>query len=304
MIKMKNKIDFKNYTSLFVALAAVIIAVPLRIAQYYKIIDASTGFYNETDITVYALYAISVICIAVSLVVPFLKHKSLKPAPLSVKSTEFMIVSLIMAITLIIDSASQLMSFFNLFSDSAMVNVDIKSYISAQGGTLLLMQAIFGAVSALYFFVSGVTIGLGNADSSKYKILALVPVAWCIFRLLYRFKRTISFVNVSDLLFELFLIVFTMMFFFALAQVNSKIDVNGDGQNMLQSVYWKIFGYGIPAAFFAIVCFLPRFILLITGSADHINTHYPVSYCDLGFAVFAIYTCISGIKANTKSNEE
>lgn len=301
---MKNSVNFKNYTSMFVALAAVIIAVPLRIIQYFKLIDASTGFYNEIDVTVFALYAISVICMVACLALPFLKHKTLKPAPLSVKSTSFTVVSLFMAITLIVDSASQLMNFFDLFSNSSMINADIKAYISAQGGTLLLFQAVFGAISALYFFVSGVTIGLGNSDSSKYKILALVPVVWCIFRLLYRFKRTISFVNVSDLLFELFLIVFTMMFFFALAQVNSKIDVNGDGQNMLQSVYWKIFGYGIPAAFFALVCFLPRFILLITGSSDHINTHYPVSYCDFGLAVFAIYICISGIKANTNSNEE
>lgn len=301
---MKSKLNFKNYTSIFVALIAIVIAVPLRITQYFKIIDATTGFYNVIDFTVIALYAIAGIAMIACLVIPFLKNKDFKPAPIASRSTAFTVVSLIMAVTLIIDSASQLMAFFELFEDSSIMTRDIQTYMSDQGGILLILQAVFGALSAVYFFVTGVTIGLGNSDSSKYKIMALLPVVWSIFRLLYRFKRTISFVNVSDLLFELFLIVFAMMFFFALAQVNSKIDVTGDGENLLQSVYWKIFGYGMPAVIFAAICFLPRFILLITGNSDHINTHYPVNYCDLGFAIYAVYCCIAAIRANTQTNEE
>jgi len=301
---MKNRLDIKNYAAFFIALAAIIIAVPLRIIQYFKLIDATTGFYNEINATVFVLYGVLTISLVAGLVFPFLKRNSFRPAPLSVKSTAFAVVSLIFAVTLIIDSASQLMAFFDLFQDPALMTRDLKEFLNEQGGSLLAIQAVLGALSAVYFFASGVTIGLGNGDSAKFKILALVPVLWSIFRLLYRFKRTISFVNVSDLLLELFLIVFSMMFFFAVAQINSKIDINGDGTKPLMTVYWKIFGYGIPAVVFAVICFLPRFILLITGNSDHINTHYPVSYCDFGFAVYAIFTCITGIRANTVNNED
>ena len=302
---MKIKNELIRIAPLFAALCALLIAVPVRIYQCLKIIDAKTGFYNEIDASVYVLYIVLAIGALAGFIIPFIRHKSLKPVSLCGKSLGFTIVSLVMALLLIIDSASQLMEYFDIFSEAASVSAfNVKEYVSAQGGTLLLLQAVSGAFAAIYFFVTGVTIGIGNADSSKYKILALVPTLWCIFRLLYRFKRTISFVNVSDLLLELFFIVFSMMFFFALAQVNSRVDINDKGAEMLSSVYWKVFGYGIPASLFALICFLPRFILLITGNSGNINVHYPVNFSDFGFALFTIYTCISAIRAEGNSSVE
>lgn len=302
---MKIKINIKEMIPLLIALGVLVIAVPVRIAQYLTIIDAKTGFYNEINFSVYFLYFILGAGLILGLVIPFLRHKTIKPAPLSTKSVGFTAVSLVMAITLIIDSAVQLMTYFDMFTAaSGYMGKSVSEYVAMQGGTILLLQAVFGALSAIYFFVSGVTIGLGNSDSSKYKIIALFPTVWCIFRLLYRFKRTISFVNVSDLLLELFFIVFSMMFFFALAQVNSKIDIKDKGDDLMKSVYWKIFGYGVPAAVLALVCFLPRAILVITGNSDHINSQYSVNISDLGFAVFTVYTCISALKSKETASEE
>lgn len=301
MIKNNN---MNKTIPLFAALAALLIAVPLRIYQYSKIINPETGFYDKIDASVFVLYIILGIAVVIGLVVPFLRHASVKPVPLSNKSVGFAVVSLLMAICLIIDSASQLMDYFELYSANQMLsNQAMKQLISVQGGTLLLLQAAFGAFSAVYFFVTGITIGLGNSDSSKFRILALVPTVWCIFRLLYRFKRTISFVNVSDLLLELFLIVFSMMFFFALAQVNSKIDSFSDGGSTVQSVFWKIYGYGIPAALFAVVCFLPRFILRATGKPALINPSYGVNFSDFSFAVFTLYTCLTAVRADKEAIE-
>lgn len=302
---MKEKFNIKNLIPLLIAFAVLIIAVPIRVGQYLKIIDASTGFYNEINLSVYILYFVLGAGIVLGLVIPFIKHKALKPVTLSTKSIGFTAVSLIMAVTLIVDSASQLLDYFDLFGAvGAAPGQDINAYVASQGGTLLLLQAVFGALSAVYFFVTGVTIGLGNSDSSKFKVIALLPTLWCIFKLLYRFKRTISFVNVSDLLLELFYIVFSMMFFFALAQINSKIDINEKGSELISSIYWKIFGYGVPAALLALVCFIPKLVLLISGSSDHINSQYPIYISDLGFAVFTIYTCITALKAKENTTEE
>lgn len=302
---MSNKKEITKIIPLFAALFALLVAVPLRIYQCRTLIDATTGFYNEINASVVVLYIVIGIGAFVGLIVPFLKHNTLKATPISVKSVGFTVVSLLFAVLLIVDSASQVLDYFDLYSESIIYNSTPKEYVAAQGGQLLLMQAVFGALSALYFFVNGVTVGLGNADTAKYRVISLLPVIWCIFKLLYRFKRTISFVNVSDLLFELFFIVFAMMFFFAAAQINSKIDINDKGSDFMKSVYWKIFGYGIPAALFGLICFLPRFILLITGHSDNINVHYPVNYSDFGFAFFVIYTCITALKAdNTATTEE
>lgn len=303
---MINNNEIKRTVPLFVGLAALLIAVPLRVAQYLKIIDASTGFYNKTDATVYILYFILGIAIISSLVLSYLRNKTLKPVSLSTKSVGFTVVSLFTSLTLVIEAVSQIFDYFALFESKEYLlsGMDPQKFVTANGGTLLLLQAIFGVLSAIYFFVTGVTIGLGNSDSSKYKIIALSPTIWYIFKLLYRFKKKISFVNVSDLLLELFMIVFLMMFFFWLAQINSKIDADPNKQEVTKGIFWKVFGYGIPAALLALICFLPRFILLLTGNSMYICNGYGLNASDLGVAVFIIYTCITAIKAGEKTNEE
>lgn len=300
---LKNK-EIKSAIPLFAAIAALLIAVPVRVYQYSAIINPETGFFDEINASVYVLYIVLALAAVIGIAVPFMKHNTMKLVPVSVKSTGYTVVSLLLAVALIVDSAVQLMAYFDLFSSGAALAANsIKAYISAQGGNLLLLQSITGALSAIYFFATGVAIGLGNSDSSKFKVFALLPSVWCIFRLLYRFKRTISFVNVSDLLLELFFIVFSLMFFFALAQLNSKIDTCDEDSSM-KNVFWKIFGYGIPAAVFGLVIFLPRFICLITGKSECLGSLYGVNYSDFAFAVYAIFTCICATKAEGKITEE
>ena len=236
------------------------------------------------------------IAVITAIVIPLINRKKMITVASVKKSPVFLVLSLILAVTIIIDSAGQLMSYFDLYDAAASSGSTMAEYVKKQGGTLLLLQAVSGAIAAVYFFVSGLSVSLGNSDGSKLKLLGLTPVLWCIFRLLYKFKRTISFINVSDLLLELFEIVFLMLFFFALAQTVARIDV--------KTVFWKIFAYGIPAAMFALMCFLPRFILMVTGKSELLNDHYGVSYSDLGAAAYIIYNLLSRAKAQTSEPEE
>lgn len=283
-MKTDNGLTYK--IPLLAALAAVLIAVPLRVYQYFKIIDPETGFYNSVDFSVYIMYIILGAAMVISIVMPYLKHKEMMPVSVCKKNPGYLAVSLIMAVGVIIDSAIMLVDYFELYSESVNAIYQTTSqYISNQGGTILLIQAITGIIAAIYFFISGITVGVGSSDGSKLKVLALAPTVWCIFRLLYRFKRTISFTNVSDLMLELFMIVFSMMFFLAFAQVTAKVDS--------QAVFWKIFSYGIPAAIFAVVCFIPRLIVIITGRGDMLSQHYTLHMCDITLAVFISYNLIT-----------
>ncbi|MBP3441907.1 MAG: hypothetical protein J6L62_03795 [Clostridia bacterium] len=277
------------------AFAAILIAVPLRIFQYLKLIDPSTGFYNEKDFSVIILYAILVIVMILSIVLPYLKHKTIQPVSVEKSSKVFLAVSLLMALGTAIDAVGLITDFVDLISDVPQY-IDRKSlteYISAQGGTLILIQGVFAIISAFYFVISGLS-ALNEKMKAKFKILALSPVVWCVFRLLLRFKRTIAFINVSDLLLELFAIVFAMVFFLAIAQIRAKIDAD--------SIFWKIFAYGIPTAVLAVVCFLPRFILLITGNSEMINALHPIYASDLTLAIYAGYICISSLKSEPKES--
>ena len=292
---MKSKSDVIYKLPLLVSLCALLVAVPLRVYQYFKVLEPETGFYSTIDFSVYIIYALLGIAVITAIVIPLINRKKMITVASVKKSPVFLVLSLILAVTIIIDSAGQLMSYFDLY-DAASSGSTIAEYVKKQGGTLLLLQAVSGAIAAVYFFVSGLSVSLGNSDGSKLKLLGLTPVLWCILRLLYKFKRTISFINVSDLLLELFEIVFLMLFFFALAQTVARIDV--------KTVFWKIFAYGIPAAMFALMCFLPRFILMVTGKSELLNDHYGVSYSDLGAAAYIIYNLLSRAKAQTSEPEE
>lgn len=293
---MKNKSDIIYKFPLLASLCALLLAVPLRVYQYFKVLEPETGFYSKTDFSVYAIYILLGAAMIIGVVIPLINKKKMITVSSVKKSPVFLAISLILAVTIIIDSAGQLMSYFDLYDVANSSGTAITDYVKKQGGTLLMLQAVSGAVAAVYFFVSGLSVGLGNSDGSRLKILALTPVLWCIFKLLYRFKRTISFVNVSDLMLELFEIVFLMLFFLALAQTVAKIDAD--------AVFWKIYGYGIPAAMFALICFLPRVIVMIVGKSELLNSHYGVSFSDLGVAIYIIYNLLSRAKAQTNEPEE
>lgn len=293
---MKNKSDVIYKLPLFASLCALLVAVPLRVYQYFKVLEPDTGFYSKTDFSVYAIYILLGAAMLIGVIIPMINKKKMIAVPSVKKSPVFLVVSIVLAITLIIDSAGQLMDYFDLYDVANSSGTAVSDYVKSQGGSLLLLQSVSGAVAAVYFFVSGLSVGLGNSDGSRLKLLALTPVLWCIFKLLYRFKRTISFINVSDLLLELFEIVFLMIFFLALAQTTAKIDV--------KSIFWKNFAYGVPAAMFALMCFLPRLIVMISGNSELLNAHHGIAFSDFGVAVYIIYNLLSRAKAQTSEPEE
>lgn len=293
---MKNKSDVIYKLPLFASLCALLVAVPLRVYQYFKVLEPDTGFYSKTDFSVYAIYILLGAAMLIGVIIPMINKKKMIAVPSVKKSPVFLVVSIVLAITLIIDSAGQLMDYFDLYDVANTSGTAVSDYVKSQGGSLLLLQSVSGAVAAVYFFVSGLSVGLGNSDGSRLKLLALTPVLWCIFKLLYRFKRTISFINVSDLLLELFEIVFLMIFFLALAQTTAKIDV--------KSIFWKNFAYGVPAAMFALMCFLPRLIVMISGNSELLNAHHGIAFSDFGVAVYIIYNLLSRAKAQTSEPEE
>lgn len=298
-MKLSKRTNSTLVTIPFIAsLAALLVAVPIRVYQYLKLINPTTGFFDETDFSIFVLYGIIALAMLICIVISYINHKSLQPVAIGKSSKAFLAVSLLMALGTAIDCVSLIAEFSDL-ADKAPINISrefLFEYISSQGGTLTLIEAVFAAISAFYFVLSGLLSVNNNDSKPRFKILALSPVVWCVFRLLYRFKRTIAFINVSDLFIELFSIVMAMVFFLALAQIRSKIDAD--------SIFWKIYAYGLPAAVLALVCFVPRLILVVTGNSDMINPLHSLRISDLTFAVYAIYICVSATKAEPRRISE
>ncbi len=271
---MINKILKSSFGAGIVAFAlAAVIALPMRTLQFFTILEKDTGFFVETDWSVYLLYAVIAAAFLVFYIFGFIRRKKLAYSVEAVKRPGFGILSLTAAAGAV---ANALQSFSFL---------DGEEIITHEGKfnptiIILAVQAVFAALSAIYFLALGLSCMRGNAAASKLRILSLSPVIWSIFRLVYRFTHTISYIRVSDLMLEMLAIAAFILFFMAFAQCNSQVNSKG--------LEWKVGSYGLTAALLALVCFVPRFIITLTGNTQLLSTYSVVEYCDFALALFAI----------------
>lgn len=290
---MKNKKDFPFMALFISAVASILVLLPLRVYQYFEVLEIETGFYKFKDFSVYAMYGIMAFVVIFSIAVSLINKKSLKNTE-SVSSVSDAAFYLIAALGFVVETASKAMLFaeeYNSYIYS--FNVNVIKHLTSGSGLIYAAQAVFALISALYFFALAIGSITKKDVAHSLKIIALAPSVWAAIRLLYRFKSTISFTNVSDLLIELCTTVFMMMFFFAFAQSVSKVD---KGES-----FYKIFAYGIPAAVFGITCFIPRAVLSVVGHADLIASGYGIEVCDLTVPILIFSVLISKINISAPS---
>ena len=271
---MINKILKSSFgAGIIIFAVAAVIALPVRTLQFFTILENSTGFFTKTDWSVYLLYAVIAATFLAVYVFGLVRRKKLAYSVEAVKRPGFGILSLTAAAGALAN-AFQSFSFLN--------GETIITYAGKINPTILIIavQSAFAALSAVYFLALGLSCISGNAAASKLRILSLSPVVWSIFRLVHRFTHTISYIRVSDLMLEMLMLSALILFFMAFAQCNSQVNSKG--------LEWKIGSYGLTAALLALVCFVPRFIITLTGNAQLLSTYSTVEYCDFALALFAI----------------
>lgn len=258
--------------------AAAIIALPVRTLQFFTVLESDTGFFSRTDWSVYILAIVLVAVVLAFLIIGFSKRKTLDYSMEITKRPGQGILSFTAAAGILMNAVSNLLVIINAdnFADNAKTT-----------NLILILQTIFGLFSAIYFVALGASYVSGKSNGSEYRLISLSPVVWSIFRLVFRFTRQISYIRVSDLAFEMLMLVFFILFFMAFAQVNSRVDADRKE--------WKIASYGLPAALLALICFVPRFIVMITGNSYLLHEQSPAEYCDFGIALFIISTVLTRV---------
>lgn len=257
--------------------AAAVILLPYRTYQFFSVIEPGTGFFAEYSVNVWLFYALMAVAVAACVIISLVNRKSVGYDLAAGKRPGQGILSLLVAASLVMDCLRCAAQYSEL---SDLVNLE--DSVSVAAPKVMMVQAIAAVVGAVYFALAGVTYLIGKHNASRFKILSLSPVLWCILRLIFRFTRTISYVRVSDLLLELAMISFLMLFFMAYAQLNAGIDS--------AKLEWKIAGYGLPAALLSLTCFVPRFIVTVSGNAARLYALSPAEYCD--FAIALLLLCI------------
>lgn len=294
---MKSEKGYPFVPTFAAAALAILILCPLRIYQYFNVLEPETGFYSKTDFSVYVMYAVIALLVIFSIATAFINKKNLKHKGINLSPATGAIAYLLCAVGFGADA-------FKCFTDYLAIGESYTpsfgqteaQYASQEGSTFIIIEAAFAVISAIYFLVLAFGhIGKKNV-APKLKLIALALPAWAVVRILLKFKTKISFINVSDLFITLFALAFTMLYLLYFAQTVSEVDEG--------LTYHKLFAYGIPAAVLSLTCFIPRFVLLVVGRGDLICPEYGVEPCELLIPIMIIATLIARTYDSKKADKE
>ncbi|MCR4594626.1 MAG: hypothetical protein K5761_06185 [Clostridiales bacterium] len=293
-MKSKEKIAKINpLAGMYASLIIMLITVPVRIYQLLNIVEADSGFYKVIDRSVYIMYILS----AIAVILSFILTKLAKNVPASkspFRRNRFLAVtSIIFAVGIILDVVDALSTFLIQAKSFSNVGLTIFGTLD-QGQVPMLLESIFGVFAAIYILVFGISYIDGRTTYSQYKFLALTPLFWAMTRLVERFVRKISYVNVSDLMLELFGITFMIIALLAFARICSGIS----NVKSMRTLFYA----GFIAMFLLGTANLARFVMLISGNFSGIPKEYPLSLADLSFGVFIVAYAVNAIKC-AKEND-
>ena len=264
---------------LFVFAAVALIALPLRVYQLLALVDPATGFYTESNGTVYLLSALLILAVGAFISLSFISKEVPSPRLPEGKNIILGISSIVMAVAFGVDILSIERTIVPSLQNSTQIFFSVlKSNLAEAGGAFVILQFIFAFLALMYFAIFAVSHLNGKSAYKEYKILALSPLCWAITRLVSKLMSAISFLSVSELLFEIFMLVFLMLFFLTFARITSGI--------FTEDSMWGIYGYGLSAAVFASLVTIPRLVMLIVGGETVEGNGF--NFADLACLVFVV----------------
>ena len=293
-MKFKEKYAKINpLAGMYASLIIMLIAIPVRIYQLLNIVEHDTGFYKAIDRSVYLMYILAVVAAVLSFVLTKLA-KNVPASKSPFRRNRFLAVtSIIFAVGIILDVVDALSTFLINAKSFVAVNLTILGTLD-QGQVPILLESVFGIFAAIYILVFGISYIDGRTTYSQYRFLALTPLFWAMTRLVERFVRKIAYVNVSDLMFELFGITFMIIALLAFARISSGISNVKSMRTLFYAGFISMFLLGTAN--------IARLVMLVTGNISVIPDDYPLSLADLSFGLFIAAYAVNAIKC-AKEND-
>lgn len=245
---------------LFVFATVFLVALPTRVYQLLALVNTQNGFFENGDITISVLYAVLFVFVLMFMLFSFLSKEVPSPKLPAGKNLVLGSTSIVMIAGLIWD----IIAIENLVVPKTGMDFNmgifsslLKANIQDNGGVLLILQFVFAIFSIFYFLVFAISHLNGKGSYKEFKLLALSPLCWCITMLVSRLMKAVSFITVSELLFEIFMLVFAMLFFLTFARISSGV--------FTEDSMWGIYGYGLSACLFAGLVTIPRLVAMFSG---------------------------------------
>ena len=243
---------------LIVFATAVLVALPTRVYQLLALVDVENGFYKESDVTIPLLYGIVAVFTVVFLVLSFLSKEVPSPKLPTGKNPILGATSIVMVAGLAWDMVTVIKNTVPVNQGNSQIFISLlRSNLAEQGGALTVLRFVFAFFAVIYFLVFAMSHLNGKASYKEFKLLALSPLCWSMTMLVSRLMNAISFTKVSELLFEIFMFLFMMLFFITFARISSGV--------FTEDSMWGIYGYGFAATLFAALVTIPRIVILAVG---------------------------------------
>lgn len=296
-MQKKSLLEGITFPAIIFAVISVI-AIPLRTFQYFNNIEASTGFYMEQNTSVWALYALMAAICIFSIGFAIIGRKALVLDFNHEKRAGCGILSALLAILTLGDALRCFNHTFDLrleFILSAQYPDMLEPERAKIVESVINLEGITAVAAAMFFIVSALSFLSGKSVAEKFRLLSLAPVLWSVARIIYRFSITISYLRVSQLTIEMFMLIFGILFFMTYAQTNSKVNAKG--------LDWKLVAYGFPTAFFSLLSFIPQFVALVAGKEELLYIYSVPYYCDFAASLFILSILISRIRVKSGDAE-
>lgn len=253
-------------------------AVPLRTVQLFTNIEPHTGFFAYRDWTVYTVYAVVAVGILTLAILPACSARLPAPKPISGKHKGAAVGSFLFAAGIAYDVTFTLVKIIRTLDGVS--GKGLFAVLFSEGAFAMLLQAACGVAACIFMVMVGLSFTGEQATYSSYKLLALMPLFWTMFRLVGRFMTKISFTMVSELLLELALLCFMMLFLLSFARVTAQIGQETETK--------KLVCFGMPAAFLSLLIGITRLICTIGGRTELLADGFAFSLADLTFGIFLV----------------
>lgn len=277
-IKGQSKAVKMKYL-MYLFAASLVVMLPVRLYQLLALTELDTGFFSESNFTVTLVYVFALAVPLLFISLSFVSKEVPSPMLPVGKNYALGIASLVFSAALLYDAIIN--AFYIIPSAASSLSIVlsvIASNIAQSGGAFLLARIVFAFLGCVWFLIFAVSNLGGNASYKNYKLLALAPVCWAASRLVTYLTSPISFVNITELMFELYMLMFLMLFLITSARISTGV-FSEDGM-------WGIYGFGLSAAFFGAVVTVPRVVVLIIGR-DAVSG-YSFEPADLGALIYTV----------------
>lgn len=250
---MKHKILF------VILFLCTIAATAVRVLQVIVMIDPQTGFYyTQYTLAEPVLLGALAVLLVMLLVAARLTSEDVPPAQLVLKSPVLGVFTALLAVV------------------SAIYVVD---YILSQ--TAFDMGTYFYIAFVLLLFVFLLVFSLSLFRLIEMPpLLCVIPSIYSAYRLAYIFIRYTGVIKVSDILLDIVMLGFTMLFWHMCAKT-----VSGTGSP--KTVKW-LYGFGFPAALISFVCAVPKYYIAFFLPDTALHVSESVSYFDIAVGIYII----------------